>query len=123
MVTQESIRFLNDLPRTIGIAKLTALDNQFHWNATGNSEIRFAWLSLALANHYPPADQSAEDFLTGQGRLKFVEPLYTLLMQQTGWGPPLAKQIYAEARPEYHPVTQAAIDSIVGWSGTPAAAN
>ena len=123
MVTQESIRFLNDLPRTIGIAKLNALDNQFHWNATGNSEIRFAWLSLALANHYPPADQSAEDFLTGQGRLKFVEPLYTLLMQQTGWGPPLAKQIYAEARPEYHPVTQAAIDSIVGWSGTPAAAN
>ena len=120
MVTQEAIRFLDDLPRTIGTAKLAALDGQFHWNDTGNSEIRFAWLDLALANHYPPASQSVEAFLTSQGRLKFIEPLYTLLMKQAGWGPPLAKQIYAQARPTYHPVAQAAIDAIVGSPGTPA---
>ncbi|MGN6279613.1 MAG: M1 family metallopeptidase [Sphingomonas sp.] len=122
MVTQETMRFLNDLPRDIGTDKLAALDNQFHWNQTSNSEIRFAWLDLALANHYPPASQSAQAFLTSVGRLKFVEPLYTLLMKQAGWGPALAKQIYAEARPVYHPVTQAGVDKIVGWTGTPAAA-
>src|SRR5690242_180340 len=122
MVTQETIRFLNDLPRNIGTDKLAALDNQFHWNLTGNSEIRFAWLDLALANKYPPASKSAEQFLTSQGRLKFVEPLYTLLKQQAAWGPALAKQISAEARPAYHPVTQAGVDKIVGWTGTPTAA-
>jgi aminopeptidase N len=114
MVTHEAIRFLDDLPRDIGTDKLAALDARFHWNDTGNSEIRFAWLDLALASHYPPATASAEAFLTGQGRLKFVMPLYTLLMKQSDWGPPLARRIYAEARPGYHPVTQTAVDAIVG---------
>jgi hypothetical protein len=120
MVTQETIRFLNDLPRDIGIGKLGTLDARFHWNDSGNSEIRFAWLELALAGHYPPAMKSAETFLTSVGRLKFVVPLYTLLMRQDGWGPPLARQVYAKARPGYHPVTQAAIDAIVN---RPAATN
>jgi aminopeptidase N len=120
MGTQETLRFLGDLPRDIDIGKLGTLDARFHWNDSGNSEIRFAWLELALAGHYPPAMKSAEAFLTSVGRLKFVAPLYTLLMQQDGWGPPLARQIYAKARAGYHPVTQGAIDAIVG---RPAAAN
>jgi aminopeptidase N len=114
MVTQETLRFISDLPRAIGTAKLTALDQRFHWSTTGNSEIRFAWLRLALANHYPPATASATEFLTGQGRLKFVVPLYSELMKQGEWGPALARKIYAPARPGYHPITQGAIDGIVG---------
>lgn len=113
MVTQETLRFLNDLPRDLGTARLAALDARFHWNDTPNSEIRFAWLELALANHYAPAANSAEAFLTAQGRLKFVVPLYSLLMDQSGWGPLLAKQIYKKARPGYHPVTQTALDAVV----------
>lgn len=114
MVTQETLRFISDLPRAIGTAKLTALDQRFHWSTTGNSEIRFAWLRLALASHYPPATASATEFLTGQGRLKFVVPLYSELMKQGEWGPALARKIYAAARPGYHPITQGAIDGIVG---------
>jgi leukotriene-A4 hydrolase len=122
METQEAIRFIGDLPRTIGTAKLAALDQQFNWTTTGNSEIRFAWLSLAIANHYPPATQSVTDFLTSQGRLKFVVPLYRELMQQDDWGPALAKQIYAQARPTYHPITQGAIDSVIGPAAAPSQA-
>ena len=123
MVTQEAIRFLNDLPRDIGNDKLALLDRQFHWTDTGNSEIRFAWLMLALANHYPPATSSAAAFLGSVGRLKFVEPLYALMMQQAGWGPVLARQIYATARPAYHPVTQAGVDKIVGAPAPASAAD
>jgi hypothetical protein len=111
MVTQETLRFISDLPRAIGTAKLTALDQRFHWSTTGNSEIRFAWLRLALASHYPPATASASEFLTGQGRLKFVVPLYSELMKQGEWGPALARKIYAAARPGYHPIAQGAIES------------
>src|SRR3546814_8748603 len=68
--TQEILRFINQLPRGIGNAKLATLDTAFHWSTTGNSEIRFAWLELAIANHYPAAEASAEDFLTSQGRRK-----------------------------------------------------
>ncbi|MGN6376248.1 MAG: M1 family metallopeptidase, partial [Sphingomonas sp.] len=127
METQEAIRFINDLPRTLDAGKLAALDQQFGWSKTGNSEIRFAWLRLALASHYPPATPSVQDFLTSQGRLKFIEPLYTELMQQEGWGPTLARQIYTQARPLYHPIAQAAVDAIVkaapgGDSSSPPAA-
>ena len=113
--TQEILRFINQLPRDIGNDRLAALDEAFHWSSTGNSEIRFAWLELAIANHYAPAEGSAEQFLTSQGRRKFVAPLFAELMKQEGWGPVLAKRIYAEARPGYHPLTVGTVDKIVGW--------
>jgi hypothetical protein len=113
--TQETLRFINQLPRDIGNAKLAKLDDAFHWSQTGNSEIRFAWLALAIANHYPKAEESAEQFLTSQGRRKFVAPLFQALMDQGGWGRAAAKRIYAEARPGYHPLTIGTVDEIVGW--------
>jgi leukotriene-A4 hydrolase len=113
--TQEVLRFINQLPRDIGNAKLAKLDDAFHWSGTGNSEIRFAWLELAIANHYPKAEESAEQFLTSQGRRKFVAPLFAELMKQDGWGPDAATRIYAEARTGYHPLTVGTVDKIVGW--------
>src|SRR3546814_1711634 len=85
--TQEILRFINQLPRGIGNAKLATLDTAFHWSTTGNSEIRFAWLELAIANHYPAEEDSPEDFLTSQGRRKFVAPLFAELIDQPGCGP------------------------------------
>src|SRR3546814_7040417 len=58
--TQEILRFINQLPRGIGNAKLATLDTAFHWSTTGNSQIRFAWLALAIANHYPAAEARSE---------------------------------------------------------------
>jgi leukotriene-A4 hydrolase len=51
--------------------------------------------------------------LTSQGRRKFVRPLYTALMAQGDWGQPIARRIYARARPGYHPVTSNSVDAIV----------
>src|SRR3546814_19802041 len=87
------------------------------WSTTGNSEIRFAWLELAIANHYPAAEASAEDFLTSQGRRKFVAPLFAELMDQPGWGPATAQRNYAEARPGYTPLTAGTTDENGGWKG------
>ncbi|HVI99711.1 MAG TPA: M1 family metallopeptidase [Sphingomonas sp.] len=115
--TQEMLRFINQLPRSIDNAKLAKLDAAFHWSTTGNSEIRFAWLELAIATHYPQAETSAADFLTSQGRRKFVAPLFQELMDQPGWGPAAAQRIYAQARPGYHPLTVGTVDKIVGWKG------
>jgi leukotriene-A4 hydrolase len=94
---------------------LKTLDIAFGWNTTGNAEIRFAWLQLALANHYAPADASAEQFLTSQGRRKFVAPLFQQLMDSGDWGHKLAMDIYGKARPGYHAVTQVTVDRITGW--------
>ncbi len=114
VTTQEYVRFLDQLPRQLSAERLAALDGRFHWNETGNSEIRFAWLRLALANRYPPAQASAEQFLTSQGRRKFVAPLFQQLQGQGEWGQALAKRIYDKARPGYHAVTQVTVDRLLG---------
>jgi len=37
-----------------------------------------------------------------------------VLMTKAEWGRPIARRIYAEARPMYHPIVAAAVDRIVG---------
>jgi leukotriene-A4 hydrolase len=111
--TPERTRFVTSLPRQLSAERLATLDKAFGLSAQGNSEIRFVWLELAVANRYDPAVPSLEAFLTDQGRRKFVAPLFKDLMAQGDWGQPIAKRIYAKTRPLYHAVTRQTVDGIV----------
>ncbi|AYV49284.1 aminopeptidase [Caulobacter flavus] len=111
--TSERVRFVGSLPRQLPAERLAAVDTAFGLSAQGNSEIRFAWLQLAVANRYEPAVPSLEQFLTGQGRRKFVAPLFVSLWGQGEWGQPIAKRIYATSRPLYHAVTRETVDKTV----------
>ena len=110
--TDERLRFLNKLPRKLPKARLEALERGFGLNSIANSEVRFAWLELAIANRYDPAVQSLEQFVTTQGRRKFVRPLITALAEDKSWGRPIAIRLYARARPLYHPVTTKDLDKL-----------
>ncbi len=112
--TSEWLRFINNLPRSMTVTQLADLDAAFKLSATPNGEIRFAWLDLAIPNRYDPAIPSAEQFLTSQGRYKWIAPLYRALKAQGEWGTPAARRIYAEARSSYHPVVAAAVDKVMG---------
>jgi len=111
--TPERTRFVASLPRALSRERLAALDKAFGLSAQGNSEIRFAWLELAVANRYGPAVPSLQAFLTDQGRRKFVAPLFKDLMAQGDWGQPIARRLYARTRPLYHAVTRQTVDGIV----------
>lgn len=111
--TQHWQYFLTQMPDTITLEQMAALDGQFKFTESGNSEIRFAWLVLAIKKHYLPAMTTVREFLLSQGRAKFCKPLYAELMKQPGWGVDMARRIYAEARPGYHDVTRIAVDKIV----------
>jgi leukotriene-A4 hydrolase len=111
--TAERLRFLDALPRSVPQPRLAELDRALGLSSSGNAEILFAWLHLALANRYDPAVPAAERFLLGQGRAKFVAPLFTTLVEQGDWGRPIAQRIYARARPGYHSVTSARVDRIL----------
>jgi hypothetical protein len=110
--TQEWQYFLGLLPRALSQPQLAALDGAFHLTATGNSEVLFAWLEKAIASRYAPALPALEAFLTSQGRAKFVRPLYRQLLE-SGWGEPLARRLYAQARPLYHPVVAGSLDRLL----------
>ena len=112
--THEWLHFLRTLPAGLSEAQLRALDETFALSAAGNSEIRFAWLRIAVRERYEPAFASLEAFLTGQGRRKFLQPLYQDLAQ-TDWGRAMARRIYEQARPTYHPVSTGTIDAVLGW--------
>ena len=114
--THEWLHFLRSLPRALPEPRLVALDGAFGLSDSGNSEILFEWLRLAIANRYEPAFPALEDFLTRQGRRKFLRPLYQDLAQ-TAWGRELAEAIYRRARPTYHAVSRGSIDEVLDWPG------
>lgn len=111
--TQEWQRFLASLPETLTPAQLADVDAAFGFSRAGNSEIAFSWLMIAVENRYDPAVPALEKFLTQQGRRKFVRPLFAALVEEEGWGRPIAERIYAEARPLYHTVTAASVDEVL----------
>ncbi len=110
----EWLHFLQSLPRELPEARLRALDAEYRLTESGNSEILFEWLRLAIANRYEPAFGALEDFLKEQGRRKFLRPLYQEL-GATAWGTELAEKIYAGARPMYHTISRNSIDEVLGW--------
>ena len=114
--TQERLRFLSNVPREMTNARLAELNQTLGLGTTGNSEILFAWLQLAIANRYDPAVPALEKFLTSMGRRKFVAPLFASLSRQGEWGMPIARVIYAKARPTYHSVTYNTVDATLGGS-------
>lgn len=110
--THEWLKFLDTLSEGLTAEKMKELDRAFNLTQIGNSEIVFQWLILAIRNNYYEANKRLEDFLMSIGRRKFVRPLY-MELAKTPEGKAFARKIYAKARSRYHPITQAAIDSIL----------
>jgi aminopeptidase N len=119
--TQQRQRFLAWRPEGLRAgadwlteAQLADLERSLNLRTEGNAELVFAWLQIAVAHRYEPALPTLERFLTTQGRRKFILPLFTSLWAEGDWGRPIARRIYAQARPGYHPVTTGSVDAVVG---------
>lgn len=111
-ITAQWLDFLNSLPKEVSEKNLAALDGAHKLSQVGNSEILFAWLMVAVRNTYKPALPACEDFLTRQGRRKFLKPLYEALMENPKTRD-LGRKIYKKARDSYHPISSNTIDAIV----------
>ena len=107
------MRFLDNLPKELTADQLAALDATLGLSGTGNNEIRFLWLEMALENRYDPAVPQVDAFLSEVGRAKFVRPLFQVLWNEGEWGRPIATRIYAKTRDSYHAVTRAGVDRVM----------
>ena len=92
--------------------QMKSLDEAFALNASGNSEITHDWLLHVIAAKYQPGMKRLEQFLTQQGRRKFLRPLYQKLIE-TDQGKVQARRIYEQARPTYHAVSRETIDGLL----------
>ena len=108
------------MPAKLPAARLDELDAAHALTATGNSEIAFSWLRIAIRNEYAPAMPKLESYLTTIGRRKLIKPLYEDLMK-TPAGAERARAIYARARPNYHPIATQTLDAIVLRPARPSA--
>jgi aminopeptidase N len=111
--THEWVHFLRGLPENLPRTRLEELDRAFGLTESGNCEIKFEWLRIAVRSRYEEAFPALERFLTGQGRRKYLKPLYEELMKSEE-GREMARRIYGVARPGYHSVSTNTIDAIVG---------
>lgn len=110
--TFEWMHFLRRLPASLDTGKMKALDQAFRFTNTGNSEIADLWFLLSIKTGYTAAYPAMKQFLYVTGRQKFLEPLYKA-MKATPEGMAMAKEIYAKARPNYHPLAQKTIDEVL----------
>jgi len=107
--TQEWQYFLDRLPRRLDAAQMRDLDASYALSGTRNAEIAFRWYRLAIGSGYETAFPAMREHMLRIGRRILVVPLYEALAA-TPAGRQRAEQIYAEAKPGYHPMTRGAIE-------------
>jgi aminopeptidase N len=110
--TQEWVHFLESLPQTLTAAQIAQLDAAYAFTGTMNGEIAQRWYPLAVRNGYTQANDAIAAFLKRIGRRKLIMPTYNALVQ-TEDGLALAKQVFAEAKPGYHPITTGSVQKAI----------
>jgi hypothetical protein len=109
--SHERVHFIQSLP-ALTPERMAELDKRFHFSESRNSEVLAVWLQKSIDSRYKAAYPAIERFLTGQGRRKFVKPIFEKLMSHPD-DVAFAQRVYAKARPTYHPVTRNTIDGIL----------
>lgn len=110
--TNELLYFISHLPENLTVGEMTSLDRQFNFTNSGNAEVQCDWYVLAVRHQYKVAYPQVKKFLTEVGRRKFIVPIYKELLKSEH-GKKMAKQIYAKARANYHPVAYQTIDDLL----------
>nr|XP_006814590.1 PREDICTED: leukotriene A-4 hydrolase-like [Saccoglossus kowalevskii] len=74
----QKIEFLAQtlLEEPLSVDHLKKMENHYNFNDSKNSEIRFRWYRLCIRGGWDAVIPSALDFVTEQGRMKFVRPIY-----------------------------------------------
>jgi hypothetical protein len=110
--TQEWVHFIEGLPQALRIDQVSQLDGAYHLTGTPNGEIAMRWYPLAVRSGYTQANDAIAAFLQKVGRRKLIIPTYEELVK-TEPGLALAKDVFAKARPSYHPITTGTVQALI----------
>ncbi|MGV8960759.1 MAG: M1 family metallopeptidase [Stenotrophomonas sp.] len=110
--TQEWVRFIDGMGKTLPLEKLAQLDRGYKFTGTANGEIAMRWYPLAIRSGYTEAQAAAGEFIQRVGRRKLVLPIYAELVK-TPEGLAFAREVFARAKPGYHPITTASVEDMI----------
>ncbi|KAK9169022.1 hypothetical protein Syun_001162 [Stephania yunnanensis] len=111
---QEWELYLENLPKPSEAALVTALDERFRFAESKNYEVKVAFLKLAISSGCTGYYKDVEKTLKEVGRMMYLRPLYTVLVQSpSDKAKILAKRVFEEARNSYHPIAQGVVESIL----------
>lgn len=110
--SNEKRYFISQLPEDLKVSDMAKLDQEFNFTSSKNTDIQRAWYILAIRNHYTAATNDIRAYLLENGRMWHIIPLYKAYMA-TADGAKTAREIYKQARPNYHPMTYRAIDKLL----------
>ena len=110
--TQQWVHFIDGLGDTLAPDQLKQLDEAYKFTGTQNGEIAMRWYPLAIRSGYTEANAAIGPFVERVGRRKLIMPIYEALVK-TPEGLAYAKQIFAKARPGYHPITTGSVEALL----------
>ena len=93
--------------------KIVELDEKFHFSKNDNWEIKIAFLTIAAFSGYKPCFSAIEAALHEVGRMKYLRPLYSGLLQSSAEAKELARRAFHEAKDKYHPIAQSVVKGLM----------
>ena len=110
--TQQWVHFIDGLGDTVAPEQLKQLDEAYKFTGTQNGEIAMRWYPLTIRSGYVEAQPAIGPFVERVGRRKLIMPIYEALVK-TPEGLAYAKEIFAKARPSYHPITIGSVEALL----------
>ncbi|CAO3594765.1 unnamed protein product [Absidia cylindrospora] len=94
-------------------ALIRKMDELYQLTSIRNADIRFRWQNLCVMTSFEPIYPEVVEFITEQGRMKFVRPLFRLLYEAKN-GKQLAIDTYLKHKKFYHPIAATLIAKDIG---------
>ncbi|KAM3303239.1 leucine aminopeptidase [Capsicum chacoense] len=112
---QEWELYLENLPKSVEASQVTALDARYRLSESKDYEVRVAFLQLAISARCRDYYGVVEKTLKEVGRMKYLRPLYTTLVQGAGKEEEkvFARRVFTEACDCYHPIAQGVAEAIL----------
>ncbi|XP_076960453.1 leucine aminopeptidase-like [Bidens hawaiensis] len=104
--------YLENLPKSVEALQVTALDQRYRLSESKDYEVKVAFLQLAIRSRCNEYYNVVEKTLKEVGRMKYLRPLYTALVQGKEEEKIFAQRVFAETRETYHPIAQGVVESI-----------
>jgi len=94
---------------------LEKIDHDLNLTMTKDPEVKQRWFPLGIKHGYNDTMDPAHDFISSQGRLKYLNPIYRALIDSNQKD--TAIKWFRENEDFYHPLAVSSLSKLLGLTG------